>query len=78
MRIKILKTDERLRVIAGEVYEAKRYKYDPQCKYELIGRADDGYDPECNQYIEEVATEIKGQWMVVGSSGAFVPESVQA
>ena len=75
MRVKILETDERLGVTAGEIYEAKRYRYDPQEKYELISREPDGHDPECNQYIDGVATWIQNQWMIVGSDGAFVPEN---
>lgn len=77
MRVKILKTDDRLGVVEGEIYIAKRYSMDPQCKVSLVARECDGHDPECNQYIEEVAIEIQGQWMVV-EDGKYVPESVDA
>ena len=54
VQIKILKTDDRLGVKAGEIYDAKPYTYDPQSKWELIGRVPDGYDPSCTQYKSEV------------------------
>lgn len=49
MYVKILQTDERLRVTEGEIYEAERYWLDPD-KVTLIGRVPDGFDPMCNQY----------------------------
>ena len=73
MKIKILETNKRLGVVAGEVYQAKRYHMDPTEKYELLGREPDGHDPECSQYINEVATWIQKQWMVVDDSGRYVP-----
>ena len=73
MRIKILKTNDRLGVVAGEIYTAKRYHMDPTEKYDLLGRESDDYDPECTQYISEVATWIQGQWMTVDDFGTFVP-----
>jgi len=54
MRVKILRTDDRLGVKAGEIYSAKRYWLDPQTKVELIAREPDGHDPCCNQYFSEV------------------------
>lgn len=74
MRVKVLKTDDRLGVTAGEVYQAKRYKYDPQEKVSLLSREPDGYDPECNQYIDNVAFWMQGQWMVVRDN-QYVPEA---
>ena len=71
MQIMILTTDKRLGVKAGEIYEAKRYQYDPHEKYSLIARIPDGYDPSCNQYIDGVATKVRGVWCRVGESGAF-------
>lgn len=71
MEVMILKTDERLGVVAGEVYRAERYKLDPQEKYSLIERIPDGHKGGCNQYISEVATKIGGEWCRVGESGAF-------
>lgn len=65
MRIKILKTNERLGVKEGEIYKAQRYTYDPTEKVTLLSREPDGYDPECNQYVCEVAFWIGGEWMVV-------------
>lgn len=73
MKIMILHDDERIGVKAGEIYEAKRYKYDPHEKYDLIGRVPDGHDPECTQYISSVATLICQEWMTVSDSGAYVP-----
>jgi hypothetical protein len=66
----ILTTDKRLGVKAGEVYEARRYQYDPHEKYSLIARIPDGYDPSCNQYIDCVATKVRGVWCRV-VNGAF-------
>ena len=57
----------------GEVYEARRYQLDPQEKVTLIGREPDGYDPECNQYINEVAFWMQGKWMMVTDNGQYVP-----
>lgn len=70
MQIMILTTDNRLGVKAGEVYEARRYQYDPHEKYSLIARIPDGYDPGCNQYIDGVATKVMGVWCRV-VDGAF-------
>ena len=73
MRVKILEDDERLGVKHGEIYQAERYRYDPQEKVSLLSREDDGYDPKCNQYIDEVAFWIRGEWMVV-RDGKYVPQ----
>lgn len=73
MKIKILKTDKRLGVKAGEIYKSQRYPLDPQSKVTLLGREPDGYDPSCNQYIFEVAHWIAGQWMVI-ENNQYVPE----
>lgn len=73
MKVKILRTDERLGVKAGEVYEAKRYKYAPTEKMELIGREGDGYNPQCNQYMSELAFWMQGKWMVLDGT-KYVPE----
>lgn len=72
MKVKILKTDERLGISEGEIYAARRYRHDPQEKVELLSREPDGYDPMCNQYIDSVAHLINGQWMVV-EDGKYVP-----
>ena len=61
MRVQILKTDKRLGVKAGEVYEARRYLLDPD-KVTLDRRVPDGYDPCCNQYLHEVLHWIGGKW----------------
>lgn len=53
MRVKILKTDDRLGVKEGEIYEARRYWLDPE-KITLDARIPDGYDPCCNQYSKDV------------------------
>ena len=71
MRVKILKTDKRLGVKQGEIYEAQRYALDPG-KVTLLRREPDGYDPSCNQYLSEVAVWLTGKWMVA-KGGAYVP-----
>ena len=72
VRVKILETDERLGITAGEVYKATRYRYDPQEKVTLLAREPDGYDPSCNEYVDSVAFWMQGRWMVVRDS-KFVP-----
>jgi len=76
MRIKVLETDTRLGIKAGEIYEGQRYGYDAS-KISLIARVPDGYDPFCNLYMHEAAYWIKNQWMVIGSGGQYVPEIVE-
>ena len=53
MKVEILKTDERLGIKEGEVYKAVRYALDSS-KVSLLERIPDGYEPECNQYLDEV------------------------
>lgn len=77
MKVKILETDERLGIKAGEIYEAKRYQLDPHEKLSLLAREPDGYCPECNQYLHQVAWWIQGQWMTIDSDGSFRPEKVE-
>ena len=62
MIVRIQKTDERLGVKAGEIYQAERYRYDPHEKVTLVARQPDGYNPECNQYVHEVDFWIDGAW----------------
>jgi len=52
MKVKILKTDTRLRIKAGEIYEAT--SYDAGSKVALLARVPDGFDPSCGQYRSEV------------------------
>jgi len=73
MKVKILETNERLGVKKGEIYNAQRYTYDPQSKVTLLSRDPDGYNPLCNQYVNEVAFLISGEWMVV-EDNVFVAE----
>lgn len=73
MKVKILETNERLGVKKGEIYNAQRYPYDPQEKVTLLSRDPDGYEPECNQYVHEVAFLISGKWMVV-KDNVYIPE----
>ena len=73
MRVKILETDDRLGIKAGEIYSAQRYQYDPHEKISLMAREPDGYDPECNQYKYEVAYWMQGKWMVL-EGNTYVPE----
>lgn len=70
--VKILKTDERLGIVAGEVYNAERYRIDPE-KITLLSRVPDGYDPCCNQYADSVAHMLLGKWHIV-VNGVYVPE----
>jgi len=76
MRVKVLETNERLGVKEGEIYSAKRYWLDPQSKVTLLAREPDGYNPECNQYVSEIAIWMHpGEWMVVRNN-VFVPEGL--
>lgn len=54
MRVKILKDCQSTGIKKGEIYEAKRYWLDPQCKVTLLRRIPDGHDPECNEYFYNV------------------------
>lgn len=65
VRVIILEDDERLGVKQGEIYSAQRYHYDPQEKVTLLAREPDGYDPECNQYVDSVAFWMQGEWTTV-------------
>ena len=73
MQYKILKDDERLGIKAGEIYEGERYKYDPQTKVSLLYRIPDGYKPECNMYLDDVAHKFKGRWKVI-KNNTFIDE----
>ena len=53
MKVKVLKTDERLGIFAGEIYNAAPYHLDPS-KLVLDSRIPDGYQPMCTQYRNEV------------------------
>ena len=53
MKVKILKTDQRLGIKKDEIYNAAIYSLDPS-KVILYSRIPDGYDPCCNQYISEI------------------------
>ena len=72
MRVMLLEDDERFQLSKGDIFEACRYKYDPQEKVSLLKRESDGFDPECNQYIESVAFWMGGQWMKV-EDNKYVP-----
>lgn len=76
MKVKILETDERLGVTAGEIYEAKRYFFDPTEKLTLISRIPDGYDPMCNMYTHEVAYLFGDNWKII-EGNIYVPEDEQ-
>lgn len=54
--VRILTTNDRLGVTAGEQYEAERYWLDPE-KVTLLRRIPDGNSPECNQYWRDVEWE---------------------
>jgi len=62
MLYKILKSDKRLGIKAGEVYNGVRHSAE---KIRLDARVPDGYDPMCAQYMHEVAHRIKDTWMVI-------------
>ncbi len=53
MKVRITKTDNRLGIKEGEIYEAEIYWLDPD-KITLLKRIPDGYEPSCNQYRYEV------------------------
>lgn len=54
MRVKIIKTDKRLGVKKGEIYNAFPYWLDPTAKLVLDSRVPDGYKPYCTHYSNEV------------------------
>lgn len=54
MKVKVLKTDNRLGIIKGETYKATPYYLDPSSKVVLEERIPDGYEPMCTQYRDEV------------------------
>ncbi len=54
MKIKILKTEKRLRIKKDEIYTATIYPLDTS-KYILVERIPDGYDPCCCVYTNEVS-----------------------
>lgn len=57
MIVEILKTDERIGVKKGQIYEAKRYWLDPNEKVTLLKRLSKkdrmpiGKEPNCNEYL---------------------------
>jgi len=72
MKVKLLDDDERFGLKKGDIFQAKKYKYDPD-KMSLLERESDGFDPECNQYKEDLAYWIQGQWMVLDGN-QYVPQ----
>ena len=74
MRVKILESDKRFGIEKDDIFEAKRYQYDPHEKVSLLRRESDGFDPECNQYNHNIATWIQGQWMVLDGN-RYIPEA---
>lgn len=50
MKVKILKTNDKLGIKENEIYEAEPYWLDPLDKITLLKRIPDGYNPSCNQY----------------------------
>ena len=60
MHVRIKKTDDFTGVKAGEVYEACRYWLAPDGKVTLLARVPDGYDPCCNEYLDNV--EVLPEW----------------
>lgn len=60
MIVEILKSDERLGLKKGQIFEAKRYWLDPISKVTLLRRLTKkdrkpiGKVPMCNQYLSEV------------------------
>lgn len=53
MKVKNLKTEKRLGIKEGEIYEATTYPLDP-AKVILVSRIPDGYEPLCTQYRDSV------------------------
>ena len=74
MRVRILKTDERLGIKVGEIYSATAYRYD-HSKITLEWREWDRYDPQCNQYKTDVAFWMADRWQVINGKGEFVPKN---
>lgn len=74
MRVKMLKDDERFKIKKGDIFEAIRYRFDPD-KYSLLRREGDDFDPECNQYKESLAYWMQGKWMVLDGN-KYVEEDI--
>lgn len=72
MKVKLLNDDLRFGLKKGDICTAQRYRYDPD-KYSILSRESDGFDPECNQYKEDLAYWMQGQWMVLDGN-QFVPQ----
>ena len=64
MKVKILKSDKRLGIEKGDIFNAEKYKYDNE-KVSLLSRESDGFDPECNEYVHNLAFWMQDQWMVL-------------
>lgn len=54
MKVQVFKTNERLGLTEGEIYEAERYWLDPNRKVVLQSRIPDGYNPECTAYFDDI------------------------
>jgi hypothetical protein len=65
VKVKLLNDEERFNIKAGDEFEAIRYHLDPQEKMSLLKRLSDGFDPECNQYRDNLAFWIQGEWKVI-------------
>lgn len=68
MRVVVLEDSDRLGTKRGEVYEAGRYPYEPDCKVSLSRRIPDGYDPCCNHYACQVAEMAEDRLRALGCS----------
>ena len=71
MRVMLLADDDRFKLKKGDVFDAKRYRYDPD-KISLLNRVCDGFDPGCNQYKESLAYWMQDSWFVLDGN-KYVP-----
>ncbi len=46
--------DPRFNIAQGDQFEAYPYVMDPSCKWTLVRRLSDGFDPGCNAYRSQV------------------------
>lgn len=51
--VRLKEDDKRFKMKKGDVLRVERYRLDP-CKYTVIERVSDGFDPECNVYASQV------------------------
>lgn len=57
-KVRLIKDDPGLGLLAGDILICKRSSWDPELEYEVVYREADGFNPECNVYKSEV-TRLK-------------------